>query len=384
MRKIRVSMLYVCALIVTICLSTSQMFYVNVKAADDANYTNMTIYAKDNQGNVIGSMTGMFTKGTKLIMENNPSKLGYGDIARNYFALRDFTGNKNTPNYDVFTYGVNIVNGTYKGKIVITFNIDNNMEDYTTGKKVGNKYDGINAKTIVHVQGGKDSFGNDDYINKVNNGKVSFTIDYSPLLERTPFIIGIPLANDPTQTQSTQSPKEDQPSQKQHAQTSYKDMTLYANVKNEKTDAKGNFTKDAVLNVSEIAQDNDSYKKLAASMPNNKIIGAYDVKVTNGSYKGKLHVTFNVDKRYANKDVTIKHLQDDGNIESNTVKVTSDNTVEMTVSSLSPFMIFGEDNSATGLNTQQYIEIGGGIILVIVIIGCTVAIIKSKKRKSQY
>lgn len=86
--------------------------------------------------------------------------------------------------------------------------------------------------------------------------------------------------------------------------------------------------------------------------------------------------------RYNNKNVILMHLRDGDVIEQETVKVPSNGVVQMNVKHLSPFMIVeAESANHSEITTQEYIEIGGICIIAIILIGCTIAIVKSKKNK---
>lgn len=68
-----------------------------------------------------------------------------------------------------------------------------------------------------------------------------------------------------------------------------------------------------------------------------KYLSTYDVHI-DGGYEGNITLTFDVGSQYDGRNVAIKHLLDNGNIETYTVTV-KDGKVTVTVDSLSPFVL---------------------------------------------
>ena len=111
----------------------------------------------------------------------------------------------------------------------------------------------------------------------------------------------------------------------------------------------GKFTNGAKLVVVPISENKESYNSLIklADASNNNVIGAYELTIINGSYEGKLTLSFNIDGKYNGKELTIYHQKSDGTIE--TLKTTCNNSKAIvTVDELSPFLItVGKDEDGS-------------------------------------
>lgn len=234
----------------------TQIIEINAQQNSDSNYVQTTIYANDSNGNRIGSMTGEFTEGTTLIMENDPSKLGYADIMKTYLSDADYS--------EKFSYGINVSNGSYKGKVQIAFN-------------VGEKYNGMQAVVVALANDPtKEPAKYDTMHTEVKDGNITITIAYPPLLQRTPFVIGLLQSDNAGKQPQNQTPAIQNQQKKENL---YQDKML-----SDKTDSynicvKGSFIHDAKLKVNELSNKNDNYKKLSDAEKGKKIIGAYDVMI---------------------------------------------------------------------------------------------------------
>ena len=79
----------------------------------------------------------------------------------------------------------------------------------------------------------------------------------------------------------------------------------------------------------------ESFKKEKKEVE--KYLSAYDIHI-DGGYEGKIFIIFDVGKQYDGRNVAIKHLLDDGTIETYTITV-KNGKVSLTVDSLSPFVL---------------------------------------------
>lgn len=79
----------------------------------------------------------------------------------------------------------------------------------------------------------------------------------------------------------------------------------------------------------------ESFKKEKIEVE--KYLSAYDIHI-DGGYEGEIFIIFDVGKQYDGRNVAIKHLLDDGTIETYTITV-KNGKVSLTVDSLSPFVL---------------------------------------------
>ncbi len=142
----------------------------------------------------------------------------------------------------------------------------------------------------------------------------------------------------------------------------YADSTL--SDEETKVSVSGAMEDEATLTVAKITTTDEKYAKLNELVKDNKVIGAYEVKVT-GDYAGSLKLTFTVDSSLDGKDVTVFHQKADGTIEKILSKV-EDGTVTVEVSELSPFvLVLGDvtkDNTPT-LGVPSYVGLASIIVL---------------------
>ncbi len=121
---------------------------------------------------------------------------------------------------------------------------------------------------------------------------------------------------------------------------------------------------DTTLAVENLAPEADVYKELVKQLEGKKVVGAYEVKL-NGSYEGKLSVSFNVDSKYNDQKATVLHKKSDGTVETFEA-VVAGGKVTVEVSELSPFIVALSDvkaDSTPTLGVPSYIEIASLLVL---------------------
>ena len=79
----------------------------------------------------------------------------------------------------------------------------------------------------------------------------------------------------------------------------------------------------------------ESFKKEKIEVE--KYLSAYDIHI-DGGYEGEIFIIFDVGKQYEGRNVAIKHLLEDGTIETYTITV-KNGKVSLTLDSLSPFVL---------------------------------------------
>lgn len=170
------------------------------------------------------------------------------------------------------------------------------------------------------------------------------------------------------------------------------DVTLYAVWNAAKiVDANTSITADGLfeigseLSIKKIQETEQVYKNTKLQLSENEeVIAAFEVKIIGNILENEIKITFLIDEKYNDKDVTVYHQKENGEIEKITGKVVN-GKLTITVSELSPFMVAVEkeatktttgttDNVQTGDNT---VIIAGAAIVMVILINC--GIIKRRK-----
>lgn len=99
----------------------------------------------------------------------------------------------------------------------------------------------------------------------------------------------------------------------------------------------GLFTGSPVLTVKDIVSGNSDYNTLYASAGKGVVLGAYDISLASATVYGSLKLKFNVGTLYNGATLWVLHYIN-GTIERHVVTVTN-GAAEITVTSLSPFMV---------------------------------------------
>ena len=329
----------ICICICILCFSMCNLY------ADSEDLANMrtTLLAKDANGNEIGSLTGSITDGSKLVMENDPSKLGYAEICRTYVSTAN----------EVFTYGVQITDGNCDGAADLVF-------------KIGNQYNGMTAKIISRSNGLSDSdpVAYDEHDVIVTDGSVQVSVSYDFTI-RTPFVIGVYTSVVPENKD------------KQSIDKPLLEQKTLVDKRASSVQITGQFSDDAMISIN---KNDNRFKKLLENSDDNFIAG-YEVKLTAGRYEGKVNVSISLGTTYANKKVQVGQLLEDGKLltEENVSSATGDVTFE--VDELSPIIITerkpdSKKESSVDFNSIIF-YVGGAAVLVLVI---TAGIVYKKKK----
>lgn len=309
------------------------------------NNETIIIYAKDSNGNVIASAKGVFQNDAVLNVENDSSKLGYGEIGRMINPDYTTSSAETLAFPTILDFGVSITHGSYQGKLELSF-------------FVGDSYNGLDAKVITR---GDQDF--ETFKTSVKEGQVTVLVEDKDLTTQTPFVIGLP---NPTHDQTKIMPDKDKINQNQSLTFSEKMKTGWIYVK-------GSFTEDTSLNVKTLSKNEKVYKKLAPS--DRDVVGAYSLKLNKGKQNGSIRVIFPINKKYVNQKVIVEHLLKDGSIISNHYKVKKDGSISIKTTELGAFMITAEKTKKAGSLNTQYLFLGGiFIVAVIVFVGIMVVI----------
>lgn len=102
----------------------------------------------------------------------------------------------------------------------------------------------------------------------------------------------------------------------------------------------GNLTNGAILKVTPILNKQGNYNHINIHIEDDKetVIGAFEVSIHNGHYKGTLTLSFKVGTRYNGKTLKIYHRKADGSVDTYTT-LCKNGTATITVKELSPFVI---------------------------------------------
>ena len=321
--KLKKSLLYVLLL----CLACFSIGIIHTNAQEDDTFTQTTLYAKDAQGKNIGSAQSSFTQGTQLVMENNPSKLGYGEISRS--RLQDAQ--------EVFTYGVSLENGTYEGDIQLSFLLDDTYNGKTANVVLQKANNGVmDYETLSQV---------------ITHGEVSITLSAISLDQRTPFLIGI-----------------------YQTDTIFQERILSQTLDDKEVQIQGAFTKAASMQVSLLSSQDAAYKTLQASIKDQMILNAYKISLETGNYTGILTYHIPVILPEAEEPVQVVFLQANGEVKTIASPVVEAGVLTFSTTEPSSFMIVQEqpvqETSVflTYLLTYPWqIGIGGVVLLVLAI-----------------
>lgn len=147
----------------------------------------------------------------------------------------------------------------------------------------------------------------------------------------------------------------------------YVEKTIENATKETKVTATALLTENAVLVVTPIKSGNEGYNSLIKLVGTNEaVLGAYNITIEGGEYKGAIKLTFTISEEYNGKEITIYHKLASGTID--TMKKTVKNgKIEITVSELSPFMIVGEklkDETPKTGNIENYILIAFSLTIM--------------------
>ena len=128
-----------------------------------------------------------------------------------------------------------------------------------------------------------------------------------------------------------------------------------------------------------------------------KYLSTYDVHI-DGGYEGNITLTFDVGSQYDGRNVAIKHLLDNGNIETYTVTV-KDGKVTVTVDSLSPFVLallekvdipsgdasgnsdMTNNTSNTSVKTGDDSNLTDPIVLMLLAAACMFVLVFTRKKR---
>lgn len=155
-----------------------------------------------------------------------------------------------------------------------------------------------------------------------------------------------------------------------------------------KTTVQGKFSYNSVLNVVKIEDSKNEYKNLKLKLKSDEtIICSYEVSI-NGIYSGNVEITFTIDEKYNNKEITVYHQKADNTTEE-LKAIAKDGKVIINVSELSPFMLAVNDestnNTVQNIVTQSNIsqnapKTGDNIFVMAGILVITISIITVLKR----
>lgn len=150
------------------------------------------------------------------------------------------------------------------------------------------------------------------------------------------------------------------------AEKTYDEIVAKAPVERRSDDKTGvsvstKFMEGTLLEVNKAGKDDvDRIKELfaAENAKVEKYLKAVDIHIK-GGYEGNIGLTFEVGNEYNGRNIAIKHLTDDGNVETYTITV-KDGKVSINVTSLSPFVLaLLEDTGATaGSSGNDKTDIG--------------------------
>lgn len=318
--KFRKTLLYV-LLLCFVCFQNSTWL---LHAQEEDTQTQTTLYAKDAQGNNIGSVQGKFTQGTQLVMENNPSKLGYGEISRSY--LRDAQ--------EVFTYGVTLENGTYDGEIEFTFFI-------------GDEYNGKTANIVTRR--GED-WGYVTYVQVIEDGMVKLKIAHTSYAEQIPVLFGI-----------------------YDTDGIFEDTTLSETIGGTKVQIQGTFTTDASVRVVMLLPQAEAYQKMKEAVENQTIINAFTIRL-NGECSGIVTYQVPITLPDNKEPVNVLFLKSNGKVETIYDTKVEDGLFSFSTNEIGSFMIIQEQSTQKTSELIVFLQtypwqIGiGGIVLLILVI----------------
>ncbi len=144
----------------------------------------------------------------------------------------------------------------------------------------------------------------------------------------------------------------------------------------------GSFTYNSDLVVTEVEKENADDALVSLLDENKKVLGSYNITVTNGNYNGKINLSFNVGEEYNGEEVTIYHKLANGTVETKTATV-DDGKANIEVNELSPFMVVINNQAKLVSNPKTF----DNIISLIIIFGVSIAgivsliIVLNKKNK---
>lgn len=326
MKKILGTLLCVCFL-----------FFPSTQSISAKETAVTTIYAKDSEGKTIGSLSGDITQETTLLMESDPSKLGYGEIAKTYL-------NENP--VKVLTYGINIEQGSYQGPLTLTFYL-------------GEQYETMSAQIVFLKDNAKDALAEyEQETVTVKDGMAAIKLNYATFDTRSPFVIGLY----PSSTK--------QPSTPIFQQRSLIDQSV------KEVGISGSFSKDASFIVKPLEEASKTYQSLRAPIENATILKGYDMSLKQGSYQGTMKVSISLEEA-ANKEITIYQLLKNDKIATYTLTTSKDGNADFETSELSAFLITEKKEQKQNTNLY-YIAIGVGTLLVVISLA---SMWKEKKKK---
>ena len=182
------------------------------------------------------------------------------------------------------------------------------------------------------------------------------------------------------------------------------------NAAKEAYDALSEEAKALVGNIDVLESAQENYEEIVEKAPvvtkedkksgisaSTKYLSTYDVHI-DGGYEGNITLTFDVGSQYDGRNVAIKHLLDNGNIETYTVTV-KDGKVTVTVDSLSPFVLAllekvdipsgntGSDSDMTNNTSNTSVKTGDDsnltdpIVLMLLAAACMFVLVFTRKKR---